>query len=158
MPRRNNHEQIDLNKNTEWLGKNGFWSFYFLLILASRILIGVVFVGMGISDRYTWLIVHVGHTAATFIIMHWVKGSPFWLLEDQGRYDHLTFWEQIDDGRQYTRNRKVLTFIPVIISLLASYDTDWDMSIVFFNFIALLFVIIPKLGSLHRVRIGGINR
>jgi len=153
-----NMNDVDINKNTEWLGQKGFWAFYIIIIFATRIFLGLMLVSIGISDCYAWLLVHCLHTTSTFVIMHWVKGSPFWLLEDQGRYDHLTFWEQIDHGRQYTRNRKVLTMIPVIISLWASYDTDWELNIVALNFIILLFVLIPKLGLMHRVRLGGINK
>lgn len=50
----------------------------------------------------------------TFYLFHWKKGSPF-PAEDQGHYDNLTWWEQMDSGRQLTRNRKFLTLVPVIL-------------------------------------------
>jgi hypothetical protein len=63
--------------------------------------------------KYTWTCTHVVHTLITFYLFHWNKGSP--IQEDQGRYDMLTFWEQIDGGLQYTFNRKVLTLMPIIM-------------------------------------------
>jgi hypothetical protein len=47
----------------------------------------------------------------TYHFFHWKKGTPF--SEDQGIYNKLTWWEQIDNGKQLTRNRKFLTVVPV---------------------------------------------
>ena len=47
----------------------------------------------------------------TFYLLHWKKGSPVYY--DQGKYDHLTFWEQIDGGSQFTDTKKFFTIIPV---------------------------------------------
>lgn len=49
----------------------------------------------------------------TFYLFHWVKGSPF--AEDQGLYDKLTWWEQMDGGQQHTMNRKFMLLVPVLL-------------------------------------------
>lgn len=49
----------------------------------------------------------------TYHFFHWKKGTPF--AEDQGIYNRLTWWEQIDNGKQLTRNRKFLTVVPVVL-------------------------------------------
>lgn len=49
-------------------------------------------------------------------MLHWMKGTPFQLAEDQGRYDSDTFWEQIDHGRQGTVNRRIFTTVPLVLS------------------------------------------
>lgn len=49
----------------------------------------------------------------TYHFFHWKKGTPF--AEDQGIYNGLTWWEQIDNGKQLTRNRKFLTVVPVVL-------------------------------------------
>ena len=54
---------------------------------------------------------HLLHGAVTYPLLHWNKGSPVQL--DQGRYDGLTFWEQLDDGVQHTATRKFFTALPV---------------------------------------------
>ena len=43
----------------------------------------------------------------------------------QGKYDGMTFWEQLDDGVQNTNNRKFLTLVPVVLFLLATHGTDY---------------------------------
>ena len=53
---------------------------------------------------------HLLHGAVTYSLLHWNKGSPVQL--DQGRYDGLTFWEQLDDGVQHTATRKFFTALP----------------------------------------------
>lgn len=53
------------------------------------------------------------HKQVTYRFFHWKKGTPF--AEDQGQYSMLTWWEQVDDGRQLTRNRKFLTVVPVVL-------------------------------------------
>ncbi|KAL2900603.1 hypothetical protein RDABS01_025685 [Bienertia sinuspersici] len=52
-------------------------------------------------------------TQVTYHFFHWKKGIPF--SDDQGIYNRLTWWEQIDNGKQLTRNRKFLTVVPVVI-------------------------------------------
>jgi len=42
-----------------------------------------------------------------------MKGTPF--ADDQGIYNGLTWWEQMDNGQQLTRNRKFLTLVPVVL-------------------------------------------
>lgn len=49
----------------------------------------------------------------TYHFFHWKKGTPF--ADDQGIYNRLTWWEQIDSGKQLTRNRKFLTVVPVVL-------------------------------------------
>ncbi|URD88986.1 hypothetical protein MUK42_34270 [Musa troglodytarum] len=49
----------------------------------------------------------------TYHFFHWKKGTPF--SDDQGIYNSLTWWEQMDNGRQLTRNRKFLTVVPVVL-------------------------------------------
>ncbi|KAI8572828.1 hypothetical protein RHMOL_Rhmol01G0230600 [Rhododendron molle] len=52
----------------------------------------------------------------TYHFFHWKKGTPF--PDDQGIYNSLTWWEQIDHGKQLTRNRKFLTVVPVVLTML----------------------------------------
>ena len=49
----------------------------------------------------------------TYHFFHWMKGTPF--ADDQGIYNRLTWWEQIDNGKQLTRNRKFITVVPVVL-------------------------------------------
>ncbi len=49
-----------------------------------------------------------------FIVLHVIKGAP-WEIQDQGLARRLTHWEQIDYGVQFTRTRKFLTIVPIIL-------------------------------------------
>ncbi|XP_024017031.1 uncharacterized protein LOC112090299 [Morus notabilis] len=49
----------------------------------------------------------------TYQFFHWKKVTPF--ADDQGIYNRLTWWEQIDNSKQLTRNRKFLTVVPVVL-------------------------------------------
>jgi len=90
--------------------------------------------------------------------MHWVKGAPFWAAEDQGRFAHLTFWEQIDHGRQNTSTKKLLTAIPVVLYLLASMETEWNTALLLVNGVFTVIAVLGKLPFMHKARIFGINK
>lgn len=91
-------------------------------------------------------------------MLHWWKGTPFQLAEDQGRYDQDTFWEQIDHGRQGTFTRRMFTTIPLILFLFASYMNHWHTSVTVLNLVFLAIAVVPKLDTMDHVRIGGINQ
>jgi hypothetical protein len=177
------HYSEEINPNVEFFGGKGFWAFYIFFLFTSRLFLGLLItaittphlthtsdhgIGIGISiesdgtvngySPYTWTLVNVLHTCVTFVIIHWLKGTPFWIPGVQGRYDKDTFWEQIDDGRQYTTTRKILTLIPVTLFLLANYDTQWHIKPMIINLFALGFAVVPKHAALDHVRIFGINK
>ena len=88
--------------------------------------------------------------------MHWVKGNPF--FNGQGKYDKLTFWEQLDHGKQYTPTRKVLTLVPILLFVFATHFTDYDMKFLAFNLLTFVPSVVAKWAYMHKVRIFGINR
>uniref|UniRef100_A0A453R666 Uncharacterized protein n=1 Tax=Aegilops tauschii subsp. strangulata TaxID=200361 RepID=A0A453R666_AEGTS len=55
----------------------------------------------------------LGHFVITYHFFHWKKGTPF--ADDKGMYNRLTWWEQMDNGKQLTRNRKFLVVAPVVL-------------------------------------------
>jgi len=79
------------------------------------------------------------------------------LLALQGKYDNLTFWEQLDDGVQYSSNRKFLTAVPVVLFILASHSTDYAHQPLALNLLAVILLVIAKLPVMHKVRVLGIN-
>ncbi|KAF3438698.1 hypothetical protein FNV43_RR21462 [Rhamnella rubrinervis] len=50
----------------------------------------------------------------TFHFFPWKEGTPFG--DDQGIYNKLTWWEQIDSGKQLARTRKFLTVVPLVLA------------------------------------------
>ena len=76
-------------------------------------------------------------------MFHWVRGIPFEF--NAGAYDNLNMWEQIDNGDQYTPTKKFLLCVPIVLFLLSTHYTHYDMTYFTINFLATLGVVIPKL-------------
>ncbi|CAL9079077.1 hypothetical protein MUK42_26762 [Musa troglodytarum] len=142
----------DLNKNTEWFMYPGVWSTYILILFFSWLLVLSVF---GSTPGMAWTVVNLCHFAITYYFFHWKKGTPF--AEDQGIYNNLTWWEQMDNGKQLTRNRKFLTVVPVVLYLIALHTTDYQHSMLFLNTLAVAILVVAKFPNMHKVRIFGIN-
>lgn len=81
----------------------------------------------------------------SYIMFHWVRGVPFEF--NSGAYDNLNMWEQIDDGAQYTPAKKFLLSVPIVLFLLSTHYTHYDLTYFTINFLAVLGVVIPKLPS-----------
>ena len=139
------------NKNVSWISSPGAWALYIALIVLNWLFLSL-FVESGLAWTYTHLI----HGVVSYYLLHWNKGSPIDM--DQGKYDFQTFWEQLDDGVQYTPNRKFFTVIPVVLFLLATHGSDFRKQPLGLNMVVLLVLLIAKLPSMHKVRIFGINK
>ncbi|KAH9325200.1 hypothetical protein KI387_005378, partial [Taxus chinensis] len=124
---------VDLNKNTSWFQYPGVWTTYILILFFSWLIVLSLF---SCTAGMAWTIVHLAHSAVTYHFFHWKKGTPF--SEDQGIYNMLTWWEQMDNGKQLTRNRKFLTAVPLVLYLIASHTTDYKNPWLFFNTLAVI--------------------
>ena len=102
-----------------------------------------------------WTYVHLIHGVLTYYLLHWHKGSPIDM--DQGKYDKLTFWEQLDDGVQNTTNRKFFTAVPVVLFLLATHGSDYRRQPLGVNLAVVLVLVIAKFSGMHKVRLFGIG-
>eukprot|EP00899_Mesostigma_viride_P020021 jgi/Mesvir1/2801/Mv21138-RA.1 len=142
----------ETNKNTSWLAYPGIWTSYIIAIL---FVWGFFFFAVKVSSGQAWTYVHLIHFTITFYLLHWNKGSP--VSEDQGVYDKLTLWEQIDHGRQLTRNKKFFTIVPVVTFALASHYTGYDNWYFVVNLITACVLLIAKFPLMYKVRLFGIN-
>eukprot|EP00457_Paulinella_chromatophora_P020064 gb/GEZN01021970.1/.p1 GENE.gb/GEZN01021970.1/~~gb/GEZN01021970.1/.p1 ORF type:complete len:181 (+),score=22.31 gb/GEZN01021970.1/:72-614(+) len=153
---RSDSQGVLSNPNVDWLHTPSFWVWYLCLLVATRFLIGVLLrLFLHVSSEKAFTVVHLVHALFTFKFFHWDKGTPW---DAGGKYDSLTFWEQIDHGKQYTQARKILTLIPAVLFLCAAYNCDWNPGLLVLNFAALSMELIGKFDFMHGVRIGGINR
>jgi len=143
--------EVPVNKNTNWLDSKMAWGWYISLIVGTWLCLSVIMDG-----GKAWTYVHLIHGVVTFYLLHWNKGSP--IEEDQGKWDSLTFWEQLDDGVQGTMTRKFFTVVPVILFLFATHGSDFRTQPLFLNLVMVVVLIVAKIPSMHRVRIFGINR
>jgi hypothetical protein len=205
----------NINKNVNWLGSRGVWTWYVSLLLlmwaVSSALLQLLLPGGGGGGaggsggtggggsasssssshgnggaRYAWTAVHWLHGAASYWLLHWTKGSP--CAEDQGRFDQLTFWEQMDNETYGTSTRKFFTLVPVATLALAAHgggllsaalargggggagggaggaaaaaaaELETARLLLGVNVAVAAVLLVAKLPAMHRVRIFGIGR
>eukprot|EP01084_Bolivina_argentea_P017499 32686_1 len=101
-------------------------------------------------------IINIFHAILSFYFMHWKRGTAD--AFDAGRFDRYTFWEMLDDGKQYTPARKFFTVVPIVLFLMACYEHDWRKRYYAANVIALCASVIPKMPMMMGVRFLGINK
>ncbi|KAI9093436.1 ORMDL family [Phlyctochytrium arcticum] len=141
------------NQNSTWVNLRGSWSTNILFIALLRLSTAIL---PGISSETSWTLTNLIYNASTFIMFHWVTGIPFDL--NQGEYEGLTLWEQIDNGEQFTPTKKFLTALPLALFLISTHYTHYDLTTFILNLVSVLIVLIAKLPAMHRVRIFGINQ
>ncbi len=120
-----------------------------------------------VNNEMSWTLINLTYMAVglivvfaliqcSYLMFHYVKGIPF--EYNSGAYDTLTMWEQIDNGQQYTPSKKFLTFFPILLFLVSTHYTKYNVWMFAVNFWALMLVTIPKLPQTHRMRIFGVNK
>uniref|UniRef100_A0A7S0F517 ORM1-like protein 3 n=1 Tax=Hanusia phi TaxID=3032 RepID=A0A7S0F517_9CRYP len=129
----------DLNYNVDWINDRGTWWFYLLMLGLSR---WCCFLA-GVNEEWSWSFVLISHSIITFWLVHWKTGSLLTWEDDSGKYDGMTYWEQIDDGVENTGNRKFLRIVPLVLFLLAyRYSTG---ALTYVNLSFTLLVLVPKI-------------
>jgi len=144
--------EVNVNGNTAWLGGPGVWVTYLALLLLTWLALCAACATPGRA----WAATQLAHFGVTFPLFHWHKGSP--IAADQGVYDRLTFWEQMDGGAQLTATKKFFTVVPLALYLLGFREGDprgaqgWACALV------LAVLLLAKVPAMHQVRLFGINR
>lgn len=113
-----------------------------MLIAALKILFDIM---PGVSQETSWFLTNIGYAFGSYLMFHWVRGVPFDF--NAGAYDNLNMWEQIDNGDQYTPAKKFLLSVPIVLFLLSTHYTNYDLTYFTINFFVVLGVVIPKLPS-----------
>lgn len=97
----------------------------------------------GFTQETSWTMTNVTYMLGSYIMFHWVRGVPFDF--NAGAYDNLNMWEQIDNGDQYTPAKKFLLSVPIVLFLVSTHYTHYDVTLFVVNFLATIAVVIPKL-------------
>ncbi len=118
----------------------GAWTIHLVLIVCLKIFYDII---PGVSQETSWTLTNITYMFGSYIMFHYVRGVPFEF--NGGAYDNLNMWEQIDDGAQYTPAKKFLLSVPIVLFLLSTHYTHYDLAYFTINFLAVLAVIIPKL-------------
>ncbi|KAI9805634.1 MAG: hypothetical protein M1833_005126 [Piccolia ochrophora] len=135
------------NLNADWVNSKGAWTIHIVLILCLKILYDIV---PGVSQETSWTLTNMSYMFGSYLMFHYVRGIPFEF--NAGAYDNLNMWEQIDNGDQYTPAKKFLLSVPIVLFLLSTHYTNYDLTYFIINFLAVLSVVIPKLPASHRMR------
>uniref|UniRef100_A0A1I8IFC5 Ormdl n=2 Tax=Macrostomum lignano TaxID=282301 RepID=A0A1I8IFC5_9PLAT len=145
----------DPNPNHIYFNSRGIWMTYIIFILIAHfIILSIPFISVGLA----WTLTCQVHNFITYLWLHWEKGAPFEPL-DQGESRTLTHWEQLDDGVQFTANKKFLLVVPTVVFLLATFYSRYDQIHFIANALSLVVLsIAPKLPMFYRVRLFGINK
>ena len=144
---------VNINKNTDWLNHPAAWAWYIGMVAVAWLTLAALLDDFGLA----WTYVHLLHGVITYYLLHWNKGTSF-IEEDQGKYELLTFWEQVDSGVYATRNRKLLTAMPLLLFILATHGTDFRRQPLGLNLLVVMVLLIAKLPAWHKVRFFGINK
>lgn len=99
------------------------------------------------SQEASWTMTNITYICGHFLMFHWVRGVPFEF--NSGAYDNLNMWEQIDNGDQYTPAKKFLLSVPIILFLVSTHYTHYDLTYFTINILATLTVVIPKLPAVR---------
>ncbi|ROT41117.1 Orm1 type endoplasmic reticulum protein [Sodiomyces alkalinus F11] len=137
------------NLNANWVNAKGAWTIHLVLIAGLKIFYDII---PGVSQESSWTLTNITYMCGSYIMFHHVRGIPFEF--NGGAFDNLNMWEQIDDGAQYTPAKKFLLSVPIVLFLLSTHYTHYDLTYFSINFLALLAVVIPKLPFSHRMRLG----
>ena len=120
----------------------GAWAIHVICIIGLKLLFDVI---PGVSQETSWTLVNIVYMFSSYLMFHYVRGVPFEF--NAGAYDNLNMWEQIDNGDQYTPAKKFLLSVPIVLFLLSTHYTHYDLTYFTINFLAVLGVVIPKLPS-----------
>ncbi|KAI8616687.1 ORMDL family [Chytriomyces sp. MP71] len=141
------------NSNSSWPNLRGSIATNVFVLFLIRLGLGLI---PGMTAEAAWTITSILYDSITFLMFHWILGVPFAL--NQGDFEDLTLWEQMDKGEPFTPAKKYLTIIPIILFLLGTHYSHYNVPTFTINLIALVIVLIPKFPAMYKVRIFGINQ
>lgn len=134
-------ETDEANHNVSWMHDPRAWVFYAIALVTVRMGITAL-LSPWLDDEAQWTCLNVFHffvsrqpcsscayithmddslpcsgcEQLSFVGLHWARGTPIW--EDQGEFEDLTVWEQVDNGIPWTTTKKVLMIIPVLLYVI----------------------------------------
>ena len=140
-----------MNRSFDWMGSKGSWFVFVIFVGILRYLFSLV-----AEPADAWNYTFWAHCAIQFYVMHWVKGTMD--ASDQGRFMDQTWWEQIDGGIPWTKTRKFLFCLNLVLFLVVSKTSEFDERFMVINGLVCAVVTVAKLPELQGVRIFGINK
>lgn len=144
-----NDQQLLPNMNATWVDQRGAWIIHIVVISILKIFYDLL---PGVSTEWSWTLTNMSYVIGSYVMFHLIKGTPFDF--NGGAYDNLTMWEQINDETLYTPARKFLIMVPIVLFLVSTHYSHYDLKLFSWNFmLTLLVAVVPKLPVTHRLRI-----
>ena len=142
-------QSLNPNVNANWVHYKGAWVIHIVLILFLKVFFNFISV---LDNDWKWTLTNLTYNIGSYIMFHQVKGTPFEF--NNGAYDNLTMWEQIDNGDQYTPTKKFLMLVPIGLFLISTHYSNYtNLNLFILNGVSCLCVVIPKLAIAHRLRV-----
>ena len=132
--------KLDKVQQLTYTSLTGAWLIHPILIFCLKILFDIV---PGITQEVSWTLTNLTYMAGSYIMFHWVRGIPFDF--NSGAYDNLNMWEQIDNEQQFTPTKKYLLSVPIVLFLVSTHYTHYEVGTFTLNLVATILVTIPKL-------------
>ncbi|KAG7192773.1 uncharacterized protein KQ657_001556 [Scheffersomyces spartinae] len=139
---------INPNVNANWVHFKGAWIIHIVIIMVLKLLLNLLNV---FDNDWNWTLTNLIYNIGSYIMFHQVKGTPFDF--NNGAYDNLTMWEQIDNGDQYTPAKKFLMIVPIGLFLILTHYLNYNLNLFILNGLSCLCVVVPKLAISHRLRV-----
>ena len=95
------------------------------------------------------------HSAATFVLLHWIKGSPNYY--GQNLQAGLTLWEQMEPHGDWVAVKRYLTLVPTVLLLATLMADGYTPKSMALHVPVYLSLVLAKLPMMYRVRLFGFN-
>lgn len=141
-------QDIQDNMNANWVHFKGAWLIHIVIIMLLKFFYDLIPI---YTNEISWTLTNVTYVIGSYIMFHQIKGTPFDF--NNGAYDNLNMWEQIDNGAQFTPVKKFLLGVPIALFLISTHYSNYDLTLFVVNLVACLVVVIPKLPFSHRLRV-----
>ena len=131
---------------------------YGTLLFVVQILVMICYVPTNHMLTYSWTWTNVLHCLCTILLVHWKKGSIYYMDDSTGELNSLTVWEQLDATQDTRVVRETLMVIPCILTWIACHVVDYDKLICMINICCWMICMLGKLPCMNGVRLFGINQ
>eukprot|EP00042_Codosiga_hollandica_P054386 m.735229 g.735229 ORF g.735229 m.735229 type:complete len:156 (+) comp58890_c0_seq1:1927-2394(+) len=141
--------------NAAWVHARGMWLAYLTTVVLAHLLLLSIPV---LSTEAVWTLTNVLHAVVTFVVFHWVKGSPTETFDD-GATASQTHWEQICDPEgAYSTTRRFLIAFPIVLFIVTTMYTHHEEHSFIINLLFMSLAVVPKMPLFEGVRLFNINK
>ena len=105
-----------------------------------------------------WNVTAVAHGVASWVLMHWIKGSANFY--DQNDLSRFTWFEQLAASPSYGSSYyspRFLLLVPLTLTYISCHVSSYDLRTTALQVVILGVLVVSKMDIMHGVRVFGIN-